>query len=145
MFQRHPVQNNAMMFITTNTRDRVPVFQDAANAREAVDSLYRVQELHPFFLYSFVIMPDHCHFLLNVPSPESISRIMRVYKYGVCFNLGMSKLWQSRFHVKIISKIGPVTRYIHLNPVKAGLVATPEEYPWSSASGRWDVKELEGW
>ena len=49
MFQRHPIQNEALMLITTNTQHRRKVFADSAYAKEAVDSLYRTQQLHPFF------------------------------------------------------------------------------------------------
>ena len=131
------------MFITTNVHHKKPIFLDAAYACEAVQALYRVQEHHPFDLYGFVIMPDHCHFLMTVPWPESISRIMKVYKMGLTFQLGIGAFWQSRFHM-IIPKDGRgVLRYIHQNPVKAGLVKEAEKYPWSSASGKWKVSEFE--
>jgi len=143
MFQRHPIQCNELMFITTNVQDRNPVFQNPAFAKEAVETLYRVQQMYPFFLHAFVIMPDHCHFLLKVPEGGPISKIMRAYKYGLTFNFGIGAFWQSRFHIKIPDDASPVLHYIHLNPVKAGLVEVPEEYTWSSACGRWDVSPIE--
>jgi putative transposase len=142
MWQRHPIQADEMMFITTNTRDKLPVFHKPAFAREACEMLYRVQKRHPFLLYGFVIMPDHCHFLLHVPDGGSISRIMRVYKSGLAFNLGIGSFWQSRFHIGIPDSATSVAHYIHQNPVKAGLAEAAENYPWSSASGRWPVAEL---
>ncbi len=143
MFQRHPIQNGVPMFITTNTQNRRKVFANPAYAREAIDSLYRVQHFYPFLLFGFVIMPDHCHFLLKVPEPLSISTIMRVYKYGVTFNLGIGAFWQSRFHLLLPDDCWTILRHIHMNPVKAGLCATMEDYPWSSASGKWDISSLE--
>ncbi|MBI3618869.1 transposase [Candidatus Peregrinibacteria bacterium] len=142
MFQRHPVQNTAMMFITTNVHHRWKIFQNPTHAREAIETLYRVQLLHPFFLHGFVIMPDHCHFLLRVPPPESISLIMNVYKAGLTFQLGIGPIWQSRFHLIIPKNSATVLRYIHQNPVVEGLAPSAEDYPWSSASGKWDVTEL---
>jgi putative transposase len=127
------------MFITTNVRDRRPIFQNPVYAREAIETLYRVQQLHPFFLYGFVVMPDHCHMLLHIPDGGSVSRIMRSFKRGVSHNIGIGSFWQPRFYVKIPDSISSVLRYIHLNPVKAGLANDPEAYPWSSATGRWDV------
>ncbi|MBP9773569.1 MAG: transposase [Candidatus Peribacteraceae bacterium] len=76
------------LFITTNTRDRLPIFSNPAFAQEAIDQIYRAQLLHPFFLFGFVIMPDHCHFLLNVPSPGTISQIMNTYKSGLAHQIG---------------------------------------------------------
>ncbi|MBI3331754.1 transposase [Candidatus Peregrinibacteria bacterium] len=143
MTQRHFSQNEQKMFITTVTKDRRPIFANPALAREAVECLYRVQELHPFFLYAFVIMPDHCHFLVTVPEPGTISKIMNVYKSGMTFNTGIRRMWQARFHMRIVRNANGAFRYIHWNPVKAGLCENMEDYPWSSACGKWDVSEWE--
>ncbi|MEQ1849329.1 MAG: transposase [Candidatus Peribacteraceae bacterium] len=142
MTQRHPIQNDSVMFITTVTRDRIPYFLDDALAREAVECLYRVQSLRPFFLHGFVIMPDHCHFLIRVRKPEKISSIMKSYKAGVTYAIGNGKLWQPRFHILIPDKPWHALRYIHHNPIDAGLVEDPKEYRWSSASRKWDVTPL---
>ena len=79
MSQLHPIQNDAIMFITTNTHRMRPVFRQDPYALEAVETLYCAQALRPFFLYAFVIMPDHCHFLLEVPEGGSISSIMNSF------------------------------------------------------------------
>lgn len=120
----------------------MPIFSNPTFAREAIDTLYRVQVSHPFFLFGFVIMPDHCHFLLNVPEPGKISNIMSVYKSGVTFNTGLKKVWQARFHIREIKNPQEALKYIFLNPVRKSLVEEPEKYPWSSASGKWDVSEF---
>ena len=143
MTQRHPTQNDAIMFVTTNTYQRKKIFKDGTHAREAVECLYRVQQLHPFFLYGFVIMHDHCHFLMEVPVPGSISKIMNSYKSAVVQSIGLQKVWQSRFFLRIPNNNQETLRYIHLNPVRAGYVDEMQDYPWSSASGKWDVRELE--
>jgi putative transposase len=143
MSQRHPIQNDVIMLITIVTARRMPIFKDAACALEAIETLYRVQALHPFFLYGFVMMPDHCHLLLKVPSPQSVSKIVGIYKSGLVFNLRRANLWQPRFHVRISNNVREALRYVHLNPVRKGMVECPEQYPWSSASGKWDVSPLE--
>jgi REP element-mobilizing transposase RayT len=141
MSQRNLLKNQCLMFVTTNTKDKKPVFRDAACARIAVESLYRVQWFNPFFLYAFVVMPDHCHFLLHVPSGKSIATIMHAYKRAVNFEIG-KQIWQSRFHLKIVSPGDKLIEYIHLNPVRKYLSESAKSYPWSSASGRWDVLEF---
>jgi len=118
------------------------VFSDAAYAREAVESLYRIQQYNHFFLYAFVVMPDHCHFLLHVTEHSSVSRLMYSYKRAVSFQIG-KPIWQPRFYLKIVQgDIDRVIRYIHSNPVKKNLCDEPCHYPWSSASGRWDVCQV---
>ena len=131
------------MFVTTNTVHRNPLFSDPANAYEAVAHLYQLQLVHPFFLFAFVVMPDHCHFLLNIPSPGRISTLMNVYKSGLTFQLGLGKIWQPRFHILIPRDPWKVVEYIHRNPVKKGLSQSCEDYPWSSACGKWDVTRLD--
>ncbi len=142
MTQRHPIQNEARMFVTTNASNRQRLFEHPVYAREAIDCLYRVQVLFPFFLYGFVIMPDHCHFLLMVPAPMTIAAVIHSYKRAVSHAIGKGPLWQPRFDLRIPDDSLAVLRYIHCNPVKAGLVDAPEDYPWSSACGRWDVQDL---
>ena len=146
MFQRHPIQNEHMMFITTNMQDRKKVFANPAHARMAVETLYSIQDFYAFFLYAFVIMPDHIHLLLKIPEGGSVSKTMLAYKRAVSFNIGQRPIWQSRFHIKIVDgRSTAIKRYIHMNPVKAGLCAFSYEYPWSSACGRWDIQELDCW
>ena len=142
MSQPHPVQSDAMFFITTNCICRAPIFSNPSYAREAIDALYRVQEQHPFFLHGFVIMPDHCHLLLFVDEHQSISTIIGCYKMAVSFGIGIGSIWQPRFHMRLPENAGAALHYIHQNPVRAGIVDTADVYPWSSASGRWDVVDL---
>ena len=144
MTQRHSIQSNQTMLITTVTHARNPYFQDDALAREAVEHIYRVQERRPFFLYGFVIMPDHVHLLLNVPEPETVSNILRLYKMGLSFQTGITPLWQKRFDARISGNVFGAREYVHLNPVREGLCTDPKRYPWSSASGKWDVTEWRG-
>ncbi len=141
----HCAKNETIMLVTTNTKLRKPVFENPAFAREAIETLYRVQQLHPFFLFGFVIMPDHCHLLLSVPPPQSISTIIKQFKAGVSHNLGIGSVWQERFHIRTPQKAGMALKYMHGNPVHAGFVQSAEDYPWSSASGSWDITNLECW
>lgn len=141
MSQPHPTQNSVPMFITTNTLHREAIFSDDACARTAVENLYKIQSAFPFFLFAFVIMPDHCHFLLTVPDGGSISKIMQAYKRAVSFDVG-KPIWQRRFHQEFIRDISKVKRYVHENPVQKNLCTEANLYPWSSASGRWDIADV---
>ena len=119
------------------------VFSHPSHAREAIEILYRVQALHPFFLFGFVIMPDHCHLLMRVPEPASISTVIGRFKMGVSHALGIGPIWQPRYYMKIASNRFGALRYIHENPVRANIVPHAEDYLWSSACGKWDVTDLE--
>lgn len=142
MTQRHRIQSGHMMLVTAVTLNRKPFFADSAYARMAIDKLYDTQEVFPFFLYGFVFMPDHCHLLLKVPPHGSISKIMYRYKRAVVFNLTKSPVWQRGFHIHIPKNAKVALAYVHRNPVKAGLCVANKDYPWSSASGKWDVTDI---
>ncbi len=143
MSQLHPVQSDSIMLLTSVIRDRKPIFTNHVYAREAIETLYEVQVHHPFFLYAFVIMPDHCHLLIRVLPPGAISKIMNVFKGCSSMRIGLGSIWQRGFHMKIVQNPSNVLRYIHLNPTKIGLAEKPEDYPWSSANGRWDVSPID--
>ncbi len=143
MSQPHPIQNEHVMFITTNTIRGTCPFKEDSHAREAIECLYRVQTLYPFFLYGFVIMPNHCHFLLKVLSPSTIARVMNSYKSAVVQSIGIGKIWQARYFLEIPKNPTGTLRYINENPVHAKLSTTIQSYPWSSGSGLWDVMTLE--
>ena len=132
------------MLLTTVTQNRECIFTNDAYAREVIETVYEVQRHHPFFLYAFVIMPDHGHFLVRVMPPGTISKIMNVFKGCASMRIGIGSIWQRGFHMKIVQDPTPVIRYIHANPVAAGLVERPKDYLWSSANGRWDVSPVGG-
>lgn len=140
--QPHRIQHSVITLLTICTLDRERLFDDPSIAREAIETLYRVRALHPFFLYGFVVMPDHCHLLLYVPSPLTVSRIINIYKTACYTAFGIAPLWQKRFHIRIVRRPYPVLRYIHDNPVVAVMVQRAEDYPWSSAGGLWEIDSL---
>ncbi len=122
------------MFIITNTQNRETIFSVPAYANEAVLALYRTQQIFPFFLYGFAIMPDHVHLLVSVPDNGSISKILYTFKRGTAFAIDRGPIWQSRFHLLFPDDAHNVLSYIHANPVKAGIAFCQSDYPWSSAS-----------
>ena len=143
MTQRHWIQNEEIMLITIVTKKRKPLFYNAAFAREAVAQIYRTQAMHPFILYGFVIMPDHCHFLLRVPKGGSVSRIVHSYKIGLVFATGIRPMWQRRFHMRCTTNAVRVLTYVHSDPVRRHIADTPVAYPWSSACGTWDTTPID--
>jgi REP element-mobilizing transposase RayT len=90
-------------------------------------------------LHAFVIMPNHVH-LLCTPF-ASLAELMRRVKgptahlaNGILGRRG-EKFWHEEYFDRIVrigDEFGRIRRYIEWNPVKAGLVARPEEFRWSS-------------
>lgn len=88
----------------------------------------------------FCIMPTHFHILLRQNVEDGITRFIGLIEnsYSRYFNLVHKRkgpLWESRFqavHVATDVQLLHLTRYIHLNPVSAGIINKPEEWKYSS-------------
>jgi putative transposase len=91
-------------------------------------------------VHSYVLMTNHLHLLLTPKDSLAISKLMHsvMRRYVGYFNARYKRtgtLWEGRFHTTTIGSdfyLLACHRYIDNNPVRAGLVPRPEEYPWSS-------------
>jgi len=102
----------------------------------------------------FVIMPDYVHALIWLPEPGQLSRFVHGWKRMSSFYLRSwyretapeytsefgegDPFWQPRYYSFEIferRKLGEKLDYMHMNPVRAGLVERPIDWRWSSA--RW--------
>ncbi len=96
---------------------------------------------HGFLLTSWVFLPDHWHAVIGVRYPKTISTVMESIKVSSTPQINSrrktaGKLWQGRFFdraLRTVKEYNRAVEYIHLNPVRRGLVAKPEDWPWSSA------------
>jgi REP element-mobilizing transposase RayT len=91
-------------------------------------------------LHSFVIMPNHVHLLVTprVPSRKWLGPLKGYTGHEAVRMLGLQRIpfWQDESYDHLIPNnegCERVRRYIEWNSVKAGLVALPEEFPYSSA------------
>jgi putative transposase len=99
------------------------------------------REKHHFLLTAWVFLPDHWHAILFPRSPVTISRVMEAIKVGSTLRINADGkesglLWQPRFFdraLRTVKEYHEKVEYIHLNPVRAGLVKRAEDWPWSSA------------
>jgi putative transposase len=91
-----------------------------------------------FKLHDFVIMPDHVHLLLTVEDGMTIEKAMQLVKGRFSYRLTkefghLGEVWQRGFsEVQVLDREGFMQHraYIAANPVKAGLVDFPEQYPY---------------
>ncbi len=91
-------------------------------------------------LHGYVIMPDHYHVLVTLTRVTSISNVVR-RAHSALARLVRSRtavhgrVWQRRFYdhaVRDEEDWRTRLNYLHGNPVRAGLVESAAEYPWSS-------------
>jgi putative transposase len=91
-------------------------------------------------VHAYVLMTNHVHLLLSTSSRAGPSVLMRRLgqHYVQYFNRRQRRsgtLWEGRFRSCLVDSeryLLVCQRYIELNPVRAGMVETPEAYPWSS-------------
>jgi putative transposase len=98
------------------------------------------REKYHFLLTAWVFLPDHWHAILFPRYPATISRVMESIKVGSTLRVNASRkesglLWQPRFFDRVLRSVkeyNEKAEYIHMNPVRAGLVERMEHWRWSS-------------
>ena len=151
MRYRRAVREGGMFFFTIVTYNRRPIFLNPANVDLLRHSFRQVKLRHPFIIEAAVIMPDHLHCVLTLPLGDSdFSTRLRLIKkrFSMQFaeeskqtlsesrkNKSEVMVWQRRFWEHLTRDETDLRRhveYIHYNPVKHGLTASPKEWPYSS-------------
>jgi putative transposase len=140
-------------FLTFSCYRRRPKFDNDTARSEFVSALERVRQNYELCVYAYVVMPEHVHLLINEPQHNTLAQAIKSLKQGVARRIALrakDSFWEARYYDfnvwserKFVEKI----RYIHRNPVHRGLVAKPEDWPWSSfrhyATGEVGIVEIE--
>lgn len=125
--------------------DRKPVFVRSTDYRFYLDNLLDVTNKLSINVLGYCLMTNHVHLVL-LPGDESgnISTLMRVLAARQTRRINKLEkrsgtLWDGRFKASVIDSdkyLLACCRYVDLNPVRATLVTSPEDYEWSSYRGR---------
>ncbi len=117
------------------------IFEDTEDYQRLIKTLLFYLDECRYKIYAYCIMTNHVHLLLeegHVPIATVMRKICASYVYW--YNLKYDRvgnLFQDRFKSEPVDSdkyFLQVIRYIHQNPVKAGLVKNAEQYTWSSYS-----------
>jgi putative transposase len=124
-------------FITFTCYHRFPYLNDDHARTLFEQTLEAVRQRHNFYLYGYVLMPNHVHLLLSEPKRQLLSDTLRALKTQTSRQLkgARQQFWQTRYYDRNIitqTEFVEKLRYIHRNPVKEALVENPEDWPWSS-------------
>lgn len=115
------------------------IFKSDRDRQHLLASLDKVWRQYRFRLYAFVLMVNHLHLLIEVQNTP-LAKVMQslLYRHSSYFNRRYKTrghLFQGRYRAILCDRepyLLELVRYLHLNPVRAGLVATPDHYRWSS-------------
>lgn len=119
--------------------DKRKIFLEEIDYHHFLSLLNALTEKYKFKVYSFCLMPNHFHFFIHTIE-ANIAPLMRdlMSKYVLWFNKKYNRtgrLFEERYKDIIIDKnlySLRLTKYIHLNPVKAKIVKSPKDWLWSS-------------
>jgi REP element-mobilizing transposase RayT len=128
------------------------VFLEKSDYEEFLKTLSEIHELWGVEVFAYCLMGNHYHLCLMTPE-GNLSRVMRHLDglYTQRFNKAHSSdgpIFKGRYKAIVVDAdeyLTQVVRYIHLNPVEAGLVGGPENYEWSSHSAYLHPNEAPKW
>jgi putative transposase len=123
--------------------NRQPIFAADGDYECFRDALVEAAARYDLAIHAYVWMTNHIHLLATPGSHDSISKVFQSLgrKYVQYFNFTYQRsgtLWEGRYRATVVDSeryLLTVMRYIELNPVRAGMVHHPREYPWSSYVG----------
>ncbi len=129
----------AFYHITARGNERKNIFLNDRDREKFLSYLRSATERYEAAIHAYCLMGNHYHLLLETPA-GNLTEIMRHINgaYTTYFNIKRDRsghLLQGRYRailVDVDEYAEELSRYIHLNPVRAGLAARPEEYLWSS-------------
>lgn len=165
-FEYRIKDQGALYFVTFTIHQWADVFTRKQYIDEFLDSIIYCQKEKGLEVFAWVVMSNHCHFILRAKN-ENLSDIIRDLKkftskriyhlikenpkesrkewlLKVLSYQGKIWFWEEGYHgEEITSKSFCNTKldYIHLNPVKAGLVEKAEEYLYSSAGDFYTIRK----
>jgi REP element-mobilizing transposase RayT len=125
--------------VITRGNNRLVLFRSDADWDRYLAILADAQRRFAIRLYAYVLMPNHVHLLLELTAGK-LARCLQVIqqRYAQYVNRKYRRvghLYQGRYRAIVCERdrfLFALIRYLHLNPVRAGLVQDPAEYPWSS-------------
>ena len=140
---------NCFYHITSRGDDRKKIFLNERDYEKFLEYISFAKAKYTFHVYAYCLMTNHYHLFLETIQ-ANISKIMQYINgsYTTYYNIKRKRsghVFQGRFKSIVVDKdsyFQELSRYIHLNPVKAKIVETPNAYRWSSYAGYLGEKDL---
>lgn len=126
----------AFYHVTARGNERKKIFLSHIDYEKFLSYLTDAIHKYGVALHAFVLMANHYHLIVETPK-ANLSAFMHVLNsaYTTYFNLKRRRsghLFQGRYKALLVDKdhyLLELSRYIHLNPVRAGITEKPEDYP----------------
>jgi putative transposase len=138
----HPTRykGRGRYFITICCEGRKPIFAERNHSERLTDQIKLISQKYQIGIYAYCVMPDHFHALVEGLRPESdlllfVRNFKQMSTHEFSGGTGIP-LWQKKFYDHILrAEDSPeaVAWYIWMNPVRKGLCAQPDQYPYSGS------------
>jgi len=143
---------NAYYHVTARGNERKEIFKSDRDRQKFLEYLESAVIRYSAVIHSWCLMRNHYHLLIETPV-GNLSQVMQ-HINGAYTNYFNSKrkrtghLFQGRYKAILVDAAQyalELSRYIHLNPVRVGLVSTPDDYRWSSFQEYTGKRVAETW
>ncbi len=133
------------LHIVQRGHNRQPVFVNASDYRYYLQNLMEVKVERNIRLLAYCLMTNHVHLvILPDEDAKAVSKLMRVLAARQTRHVNKLEnrsgtLWEGRYKASLIDTdeyLLACCRYVDLNPVRARIVAEPQDYVWSGYQGR---------
>ena len=140
----------ALYHVTSRGNERRDIFLDDSDRRKFLDILEDYHDRYGILIYCYVVMDNHYHVVVETPQ-GNLLKVMHGINSGYTgyFNRKYGRaghLFQGRYKGILVERdayLLELSRYVHLNPIRARMVDRPERYKWSSYPGYiWKRKEV---
>ena len=120
--------------------NRQAIFAAEADYQFFRDALVEAAAKYGLAVHAYAWMTNHVHLLATPALEDSISKTFQSVgrRYVQYFNYTYKRsgtLWEGRYRATVVDSeryLLTLMRYIELNPLRAGMAAEPQDYPWSS-------------
>ncbi len=131
--------SGALYHVTSRGDGREDIFLAPADRRMFLDVLAGVQERYNWTVHAYCLMTNHYHLVVETPDgnlAKGMRELNGVYTQRFNrFHVRVGHVFQGRYKAILVQKeayLLELARYVVLNPVRAGMVRTANDYPWSS-------------
>lgn len=130
--------------VTFTTMRRAARFADPIAGQAVASAMANPDAWAGAELAAWVLMPDHAHVVLALSAKSELSGVVKCAKARMAMACNRAvcttgSVWAKGFHdrgLRTDAEWRAAVRYVLFNPVRAGMVVAPENYPWLGCSGR---------
>lgn len=129
----------ALYHVTARGNERTAIYRDDRDRARFLEMLGSIAQASSWIVHAYCLMGTHYHLVIETPRANLSAGMQRLNgRYTQWFNVRHRRsghLLQGRYHAVLVARdshLLELCRYVVLNPVRGGIVASPERWPWSS-------------